>query len=103
MVTLPLVVADATVTVKVFVVTFATVYASSCAVPLVKSKYTLSPFDNPWLAIVTVQVVLPGTSYVPDKLTLSQNVVLYVTDVDGEINTPFKRVRLPNATPDVVL
>ena len=53
--------------------------------------------------MVTVQVVVPGTSYVPDTLTLSQNEVLYVTDVDGEINTPFKRVRPANATPDAEL
>jgi hypothetical protein len=47
--------------------------------------------------------VLPGTSYVPDKLTLLQKVVLNVDDVEGDINTPFIRVLYPTATPDTEL
>jgi hypothetical protein len=47
--------------------------------------------------------VLPGTSYVPDKLTLLQNAVLNVDDAEGDINIPFNRVLYPTATPDTEL
>jgi len=63
----------------------------------------MSPFDNPWLAMVIVQVVEPGILYVPvNAPAVSTTHELKVVDETGDITTPFKRVRSAYASDEAV-
>ena len=99
-VTLPLVVADAAVTVNCEELAVTTVYTASDAAPEVKSSQTRSPTAKV-LVMVTVIVVVV-CEYVPDVDVLLANTMCAVVVVDGATIPPFKRIRpLLTSTPDV--
>jgi hypothetical protein len=93
---LPEVVAEVTVTVKTVVDETVTLYVLSVEVPEVKLTQIRLPVVNPCgVEVVIVQVVVPGTLYVPVIAELFENVTFAgVPEEVFDTTAPFKRVRV---------